>query len=182
MKTAFKLLIGILSMLLMMLVAFGIGSYRGFNDEKLQVDLALASLSDVMVTRIEMANNLLTVAKRHLPQDDELILKVRQDIQALSCESLSQKAQANERLENDSVLLLDRLEALGSVIADSRDYSYVTGYLPRGFEQSAQWADADLYNSAAKKYNDRLKGTLNGRTALFLGVPMAELFEGGQAQ
>ena len=181
MKTAFKLFISFLVMLLMMLAAFAIGSYRGFTEEKLQVDLALGSLSDVMNTRIEMANNLLTVAKRHLPQDDELILKVRQDILDLSGESLTRKAQANERLGDNSELLLNRLETLDSVIADSRDYSYVTGYLPRGFEQSAQWADAGLYNSAARKYNDELKGSLNGQVAMLLGVPAAELFEGGGA-
>lgn len=181
MKTAPKLILGILTMLLMMLVAFGIGAYRGFMEEKLQVDLVLGSLSDVMNTRIEMANNLLTVAKRHLPQDDELVLKIRQDIRDLSGESLRQKAQANERLDHNSALLLKKLEALDSVKADSRDYSYVTGYLPRGFEQSAQWADAGLYNSAARKYNNELQGTLNGKAAMLLGVPLAELFEGGQA-
>lgn len=181
MRAAIKLFAGILAMLLMMLAAFGVGSYRGFTREKLQVDLALGSLSDLMNTRIEMANNLLTVAKRHLPQDDELVLQIKEDIRMLSGESLALKAQANEQLGEHSALLLYRLAALDSVTADARDYSYVTGYLPRGFEQSAQWADAGLYNSAAQKYNDRLQNTLNGKTALLLGVQKAELFEGGQA-
>lgn len=179
MKTALKVISGILVMLLLMLAAFGIGSYRGFTDEKLQVDLALGSLSDVMDTRIEMGNNLLTVAKRHLPQDDEAVQAVSADIKALSGETLLNKANANEQLTHNSALLLEKLEKMDSVRRDDRDYSYVTGYLPRGFEQSAEWADAGLYNAAAQKYNDRLNNTLNGRLAKLLGVPAADLFEGG---
>lgn len=179
MKTAFRLFLAILAMLALMLVAFGIGAYRGFTEEKFQVDLALGSLHDVLNTRIEMGNNLLTVAKRHLPPEDEAMGLIENDIKALNADSLAEKAQANEQLGRNSALLLQKLEGLPGVQNDSRDLSYVKGYLPRGFEQSAEWADAGLYNAAARKYNDRLDSTLNGRLAQLLGVPKAELFEGG---
>ena len=65
------------------------------------------------------------------------------------------------------------------VQADARDLGYVTGLLPRGLEQSAQWADAGQYNKAAAEFNNRLNGQVNGRLARLLGVREAELFPPG---
>ncbi len=178
----FRVVLAFVAMLVMLVAAFAIGSYRVYLDERLQVELALASLGDVLVARIEMGHNLLTVARRHVPEDEALLHALEEDIRLLDqAETLKEIAFANEKLALDSKALLKKLEALDSVQQDARDLRYVTGLLPRGFEQSAQWADSKQYNAAAAAFNQRLHRTLNGKMAAFLGVEDAELFgaEGG---
>lgn len=175
MKT--KAVLAFIVMLILIVGAFAIGSYRVYLDERMQVELALGSLGDVLVSRIEMGHNLLTVARRHLKPDDPLLRAVIKDMDVLEeADTLHEIAQANEQLSKDSKALLDHLQSVASVIQDDRDYRYVTGLLPRGFEQSAQWADARQYNEAAAEFNKRLNTTLNGRVAKLLGVDEAERF------
>ena len=181
MKGTARAVLAFLAMLVLLALAFGIGAYRGLYNEKLQVELALSSLQDVLDTRVEMGLNLLTVAARHLAEADPLMQAIREDIGLLvPGGSLEDIASANDRLSQDSKALLQRLEAQPSLQADERDLRYVTGLLPRGFEQSAQWADAGRYNQAARAYNERLTGTLTGQVAWLLGVEEAALF-GGEA-
>jgi len=178
----FRVLLAFVTMLVMLVAAFAIGSYRVYLDERLQVELALSSLGDVLMARIEMGHNLLTVARRHLAAEDSLLRVVQEDIRLLDqADTLKDIANANEKLALDSKALLKKLEGLDSVQQDARDLRYVTGLLPRGFEQSAQWADAKQYNAAAGAFNQRLHYTLNGKVASLLGVEDAELFgaEGG---
>ena len=174
--------LGFLAMLLLLAAAFVIGAYKAFNTERMQVELAGSGLSDVLGSRVEMGNNLLTVARRHPQADAALLEAVENDIRALGAGTLQDKASANQRLSRDSSALLKNLEGLQSVQADSRDLSYVTGLLPRGLAQSAQWADAERYNSAASQFNQRLGGGLNGWVARLLGIRPAELFSEGGAQ
>ena len=182
MKGSARTVLAFLAMLVMMLAAFAIGAYRGYFNDRLQVELALSSLSDVLTTRIEMGHNLLTVAGRHLDEEEAMLQSVKKDIADLSSSvTLDAKASANERLTRDSKALLILLENTDSVKADQRDLRYVTGLLPRGFEQSAQWADAAQYNAAANEFNTRLEGTINGRVAQLLGIDTAELFGNGGA-
>lgn len=166
-----------LAMLLMMAAAFGIGAYRAYFDEKLQVELAMSSLTDVLNSRVEMAYNLLTVAGRHLNEGEPLLGAVRGHLDVLEGSGgLRAKATANEQLTRDSKALLKLLEESPSVQADERDLRYVTGLLPRGFEQSAQWADAGAYNEAARAYNERLTRSASGLAARLLGIEEAEYF------
>lgn len=169
-----------LAMLVMLVAAFAVGAYRGYFNDRIQVELALSSLSDVLQARIEMGYNLLTVARRHLPEDDALVVSVQGSIRTLEGDAgLAAKAAANAQLSRDSRDLLNKLEGMDSVQTDQRDLRYVTGLLPRGFETSAQWADAEAYNSAVREFNKRLNTTLNGRVAKLLGVMDAETFGTG---
>lgn len=166
-----------LVMLLLFAAAFGIGAYRGYLDEKLQVELALSSLNEVLTSRVEMGHNLLTVASRHLGDDEPLLASLREQIAILSgTAGLNAKSKANAQLAGDSKALLAKLEGTESLQNDQRDYRYVTGLLPRGFEQSAQWTDEAAYNAAARDYNQRLLGTVNGFAARMLGIEPAEYF------
>lgn len=178
MKASARAVPAFLAMLLLLALAFGIGAYRGMYNERLQVELALSSLQDVLETRVEMGNNLLTVAGRHLDGEDPLVKAVREDISLLSGEgSLPGILSANQRLARDGKALLAQLESSPSVQTNEQDLFYVNALLPRGFEQSAQWADAAQYNQAARAYNARLKGTITGLAASLLGVEPAALFE-----
>lgn len=181
MKSTARNILAFLAMLVMLLAAFGIGSYRSFLNEKLQVELALGSLSDVLDSRVEMGHNLLTVAQRHLDSGDSLLATIKADLAALNASgSLKEQAEANELLTAHSAQMLQKLAELKTVQDDRRDLGYVKGLLPRGFEQTAQWADADKYNTAARRFNERLSGQINGRMASLLGIEPAEVFEGGQ--
>lgn len=169
-------------MLVLLSAAVAIGAYRGFSGEKAQVELALDSLAGVLETRIEMGHNLLTVAKRHLSASDPMIQAVVNDLAELSGQApLLDKARVNERFTLDADALLKALEASPGVQADGRDLGYVNGLLPRGLEQSAKWADSAQYNKAALEFNNRLKGQLNGRLAMLLGVREAELYVVGDS-
>ncbi len=167
-------------MLVLLFAAVAIGAYRGFAGDKAQVELALNSLAGVLETRIEMGHNLLTVAKRHLSASDPMVQAVVKDLADLSGQApLLEKARVNERFALNADALLKAMEASPGVQADERDLGYVTGLLPRGMEQSARWADSAQYNKAAQEFNNRLKGQLNGRLAMLLGVREAELFTVG---
>lgn len=164
-------------MLVLITAAFMIGAWRGFASDRAQVQMALTSLDTVFDSRAEMGNNLLLVARRHVGAEDPLVKAVQSDVAALSSGApLMDKAAANERLTQDADNLLNRLESMDSVQADARDRGYVTGLLPRGLEQSAQWADAGKYKKAAIEFNERLNNQLRGRAAKFLGMREMELF------
>ncbi len=179
-----RAILAFLLMLALVVAGVGWGAYRGFSQDKAQVETALGSLESVLSTRAEMGHNLLVVARRHR-QDapdviDPLIRAVEKDVGELeSALPLMEKAAASGRLSRDGGALLDALEESPGVQADARDLGYVTGLLPRGLEQSAQWADAGQYNKAAAEFNNRLNGQVNGRLARLLGVREAELFPPG---
>ncbi|NLG58368.1 MAG: hypothetical protein GX540_08145 [Clostridiales bacterium] len=163
--------------LLMVAAALFIGAVKGSRVEKAQVESALGSLGTVFTTRVETGNNLLTVARRHLPQGDERMAAVARDVQALSSQaSLAARTRANTSLEENARALLAILKDSESVQADSRDMAYVTGLLPQALDQSAQWTDVGSYNEAAGAYNDRLNNTFSGLLARLLGQTEAELF------
>lgn len=177
MRKASLSLLGMLLLILMVALALFIGAYKGYRQEKEQVESALGSLETVFASRVETGNNLLTVARRHLPEGDELLSSVTRDVQMLTSQApLPQRAEANLRLEKDGRSLLGALENNPSVQADSRDLGYVTGLLPQALEQSAQWADAGKYNEAAGAFNKRLSGTFSGFLARITGVSEALLF------
>lgn len=177
MKNGFKVFLAFLAMLLLVVAALGLGAYRGFTQDKAQVEQALQSLSRLLETRVEMGNNLLTVARRHLDPKDELLVALEADVSALSqAISATKRAQANQLLTQDSQRVLEALRQQPSVKADERDSYYVNQLLPQGMEQSAQWADAQQYNQAVTEFNNRLTHQLNGKLAMLLGVQPAELF------
>ncbi len=179
-----RAILAFLLMLALVVVAVGWGAYRGFSQDKAQVETALGSLEGVLATRAEMGHNLLVVARRHRQDAPDvlnpLIQAVEKDVGELESRlPLMEKAAASGRLSGDAGALLDALKASPGVLSDDRDLGYVTGLLPRGLEQSAIWADAGQYNKAASEFNSRLNSQLNGQLAKLLGVREAELFAPG---
>lgn len=181
MRSFTKVAMALLAMLVLFGLAFSIGAYRGFSTEGDQVASALQSLSAVLDTRAEMGHNLLMVAGRHLPETDERIRAVRDDVLLLDApgDPLS-KAEPNRRLTSNAAALLSALQASPSVQQDARDLGYVNGLLPQGFAQSAKWADAGKYNQAVAEFNKRLSSGLNGWVARQLGIAPAVAFDMGE--
>lgn len=164
-------------MICMLAFSLGFGAYRGWSEERARVEETYAGLENMLHTRVESAYNLLTVAGRHLNQEDELLSRVAQERDALEGNApLSQKARANEGLTRDAGALLERLAALDSVQKDDRDRMYVESYLPQMLAQSEERTAGANYNTAAAEFNRRLGDSLSGRVASLLGVPKAEEF------
>lgn len=160
------------------------GAYRGWTDERALVNETRAGLESMLQTRVESAYNVLAVARRHLPEDDEAYLRVvrdRNDLEGGSnpaWDNLSQKAKANDALTVDAAALLDKLAQLDSVKNDSRDNMYVTSYLPQMLAQSEQKTAGAAYNQAAADFNGRMKGTFSGWLArTMLGIKPAAEFK-----
>ena len=160
------------------------GAFRGWTDERVLVNETRAGLDSMLQTRVESAYNVLAVAKRHLPEDDEAYLRVvrdRNDLEGGSKgvdDDLAQKAKANDALTADAADLLNKLARLDSVKNDSRDNMYVTSYLPQMLAQSEEKTAGAAYNQAAAEFNGRMKGTFSGWIArTLLGIKPAAEFK-----
>ena len=160
------------------------GAYRGWTDERALVNETYAGLESMLQTRVESAYNVLAVAKRHLPEDDEAYKRVvrdRNDLEGGSnpaWDNLSQKATANEALTRDAAALLDKLAQTDSVKKDDRDLMYVTSYLPQMLAQSEEMTAGAAYNQAAAEFNGRMNKSFSGWLArTLLGIKPADEFK-----
>ncbi|MBQ9265080.1 MAG: hypothetical protein IJ189_12855 [Clostridia bacterium] len=166
-----------LIMVILMVFSIGFGAYRGWSRERELVNETYAGLENMLQTRVESAYNLLTVASRHLPESDEAVRNVTKDRDTLAGKAaLKTKAAANESLSADAALLLQKLSALSSVQQDSRDQMYVDSYLPQMLAQSEFLTVKANYNTAAREFNESLKGSLSGWIARLMGIGPAEEF------
>lgn len=167
-------------MLLMLVVAVFIGAYRGWIGEKIRVEQTAADLNVMIKTRAESAYNLMTVAKRHLPANDEAIQAVYACWAVLADESsqhsLSEKAVSSQQLTQSAQALLNKLAGLDSVKQDSRDNMYVQDLLPQMLKESAQITAGAIYNQAAAQFNRELRDSYTGKLAMLLGVKPAQEF------
>jgi hypothetical protein len=174
-----KLRAGAAFFLMILMVLFGVvyGAYHGWNEERIQVEETWAGLESMIQARVESAYNVLTVARRHLPEGHEALLRLQKAKDTLEGNApLSEKAAANEELTlaaKDVLLLLVQAE---SVQKDSRDKMYAESYLPQMLSQSEEKTAGAQYNIAAAQFNERLSASFSGKIASLLGVKMAEEF------
>ncbi|MBR0407516.1 MAG: hypothetical protein IJI53_05735 [Clostridia bacterium] len=154
------------------------GAYKGWTTEKAHVDATYAGLESMLQTRVETAYNILTVAKRHLPETDEAYQRVSMDLGQLdnAYTDLGRKAQANEALAQDAAALLKALAQMDSVKSDSRDEMYVNNYLPQMLSESEAKTEGAAYNQAAAEFNGRINRTFSGFLAKLMGIKPAEVF------
>ncbi len=171
----------VLLMVCLVLCAVGYGAQSGWSNERSAVENSLVSLDAMLHTRIETANNVLTVASRHLPEGDEMLVALRKDRAVLESKvQLSEKADANNALGTHARALLTALAALDSVKNDSRDLMYVTSLLPQMLEESEERTSQAAYNEVARDFNERLyQDHFSGFIARLLGVKPAEEFVPG---
>ena len=154
------------------------GAYKGWTEEKSHVDATYAGLESMLQTRVETAYNILTVARRHLPETDEGVQRVSMALGQLdnAYTDLGRKAQANDALAQDASALLKALSQLDSVKTDSRDEMYVNNYLPHMLAESEAKTEGAAYNQAAAEFNSRINRTFSGFLAKLMGVTPAEVF------
>lgn len=191
-------------MVCLILFSVGFGAYRGFSRDRAEVEKAYeglnelvtspnARLEEVLFPRIEAANAILTVARRHLADTDEAVQALTRDRDALAGQTtLAEKSEANLRFTRHAEALLTLLARQESVQQDARDLAYVDqpGYLrtllknseaqasEEQFSQAVQaFTDAvDEYNRAADDYNSEIQGSFSGWIARLLGVKTVERF------
>lgn len=169
--------VAFLLMLCMILFSLGFGAYRGWSEERAQVDETYAGLQAMIRARVESAYNLLTVASRHMPETDETVMAVTQARKILEGKDpLAQKALANDSLTRNANELLKKLAALESVRQDSRDLMYVESYLPQMLSESEERTAGANYNIAAAEFNQQLQNSFSGFIARMLGIKPAEEF------
>lgn len=153
------------------------GAYRGWSTERKQVETSMGTLEDVLSARREVGANILTVARRHLPAGDPLLLSVQEALNGIAqTGSLSQRARANQTLQEGMDGLLAELRQLPSLMADERDSMYVNQLLPQAMEQSAHLTEQAEYNLQAERFNRDFTNSFSGRLARLLGVRPAEQF------
>ena len=166
-----------LLMLLMLLSAVLWGAYKGWSGQRAQVATAQSSLDEMLSARREVITNIVTVAARHLPENDQQLSALRADRDRLgSSLDLAEQAAANERLSQGAAALLKTLAQDAGLQADARDLMYVSQMLPQALEQSQSLVQQAAYNAQAADYNQRLGDSFSGRLAGLLGIGPAQQF------
>ncbi len=166
-----------LAMLILLGGAVLWGAYKGWSQERSRVESSMGSLQEMLGARREIGNNILTVARRHLPAQDPLLTALSADITQLAEEEgFGRLAAVNADFEKDAQALLSRLCALASVQADERDLMYAQAMLPQALEESARLTEQAEYNREAEDFNQNMDRRFSGRIAAWLGVEKAQQF------
>lgn len=166
-----------LLMLVLLAASISIGAYKGWSEKKAEVEQSMGSLFEMLIARREIGSNILSVAKRHLDSDDEMMKSLQKDIADLAKNSsFSDLAKANERFDHDAAALLSHLSSQPSIQTDDRDLMYIEQMLPQALEKSARMTEQAEYNQQALTFNQDMNKSYSGRIAQLLGVKPAEQF------
>lgn len=168
-----------LLMVAMVVAAIGIGAYRSFNQEREDVNHDRDQLIQLVAARHGAAQNILTVASRHLPQDDSNVAELRARLsESKSSLPMDELWALDQNISRAADAVLASLRALDSVKADARDRMYVNQMLPQAIEQSALLVTESPYNASAAAHNARLNTQFSGRVAKWIGFAAFPLFAG----
>ncbi|MBQ8081818.1 MAG: hypothetical protein IJ240_07960 [Clostridia bacterium] len=169
--------------ILIVLIIFSLvwGAYKGWTGERADVDASCAVLEEALETRAEVASNILTVAKRHLPEDNALMQRLAAEKITLASRTLSlaEKSAGNQSLETDARALLTQLRQIDSVTRDERDMMYAEKLLPQMLDTSYEYVREaeNAYLSYAEDYNQRFdRYFFSSFIARFIGVDHAEAY------
>ena len=141
----------------LILFAFVHGALRGWQQDYAQVESTFSSLRAHLGTRVETACNILTVARRHLPKEDERMAALQRTKDELSAAQLNTQFAANSRLDAEAREILSALAELQSVQDDPRDLMYVSSMLPQMLQESAAQSAQSAYHAAALDFNARFE-------------------------
>lgn len=174
-KIMSRRLLSILLTLAMVVAALVLGAYKGWRGELKQVESSLTQVEERLALRLEASQNILTVARRHLPGGEPLLRNLKTDVETLSGRgSLKDRAEAAQDAQTHGGQLLKLLADSPSVMEDSRDSMYVRQLLPQQLEQSSASGWHEEYNLRADQYNQGLKGSFSGWLARAVGIKPAE--------
>lgn len=169
-------------MLVLLVTALFVGAYKGWTKERADTEAAALPLDEALKTCVETANNILTVAHRHMDTSDKTVIALTECKATLESgkAGLHEKAKAADALHENAKALLNTLSETETVKADSRDSMYVNELLPQMLSSSELLVQeaAAQYNTAANRFNERLgKNFFSGFLARLMGVHRAELYD-----
>ncbi len=164
------------------LVAFGLlyGTWSGFREDRAQVDELLTmenGLLDVLSYRAADGINLSTVAKRHLPAQDEDLIALETFARQLQQAS---EVRASTSLDHAVADAFDavsaKLKETASFQQSQRDQRYLD-MLTADFSSLHASEIVSTYNQAASGFNGRLAQPVSGTLAALLGIEKCPLYE-----
>ncbi|MBQ4552165.1 MAG: TPM domain-containing protein [Clostridia bacterium] len=162
-------------MILMVCAALFNGAHRHWQEEKAVLLKETQALEAAMNLRAETAQNLLSIARRHLAPEHALCQSVASERAKIGNAALpmAERTAALAQWTQDAKTLLQELALLPSLQQDSRDQMYVQLMLPQAVEQCEENVTFTAYDQAAEKYNTGLGGSFRGVLAHLIGYEKA---------
>ena len=178
-KKSFTSLLCILAALVLFVGGIFIGAYRGWQQEyqKLE-DIAeeKGNLNEALGFYHADISNLLVVANRHLPKDDELLISLNKNKALLiKPTSLKEQKESFHLLPVQIESLKQKLRETSSFVNSQRDQVYIST-LEKDLSFLQYSAQTSTYNIAAEDFNQRISHSFSGRIALKLGLYLVPVF------
>jgi hypothetical protein len=163
-------LIAVILTVAMVAGAMGWGAVKYWSAERSKVGSQLSILNSQLQVRIELAHNILTVASRHLSDDDPAVAALAGDIKTFESDaSLEEKGKVDKQLVTHAKNLLSALETTDAGAETSFDYDYIKQRFPQELENSREGI-IDAYFSNIEHFNTSLAGSVSGVIARIMGI------------
>lgn len=165
----------------LVLLAILAGGYTSLNSLKSKTELVFINgqnndglgIENDLGERIDLAYNLVTIAKKHLDEQDQLIINVLLARDALiTAKSPAQKYNANMLLTQATTDLYNKL---GAINLPEKDESYRKS-IYADLSSRNDTISHDGYNAAAQQFNDLLLSFPASIIANLTGIKPVELF------
>lgn len=169
----------ILVALLVILGAWGIGSYNGLVGLKETVDNQSSNIETQLQRRADLIPNLVNTVKGYTSHESEVLGAISDARAKLSgAGSMSEKAAADSELSNAVSRLLVVVENYPNLKADTQ-FSALTNELA-GTENRITVARKD-YNASVREYNQKIKMFPGSIIAGMFGFSSADYFEASES-
>lgn len=165
--------------LLVILGAWGIGSYNGLVGLKETIDNQSSNIETQLQRRADLIPNLVNTVKGYTSHESEVLGAISDARAKLSgAGSMSEKAAADSELSNAVSRLLVVVENYPNLKADTQ-FSALTNELA-GTENRITVARKD-YNASVKEYNQKIKMFPGSIVAGMFGFSSADYFEASES-
>ncbi len=165
--------------LLVILGAWGIGSYNGLVGLKETIDNQSSNIETQLQRRADLIPNLVNTVKGYTSHESEVLGAISDARAKLSgAGSMSEKAAADSELSNAVSRLLVVVENYPNLKADTQ-FSALTNELA-GTENRITVARKD-YNASVKEYNQKIKMFPGSIIAGMFGFASADYFEASES-
>lgn len=165
--------------LLVILGAWGIGSYNGLVGLKETIDNQSSNIETQLQRRADLIPNLVNTVKGYTSHESEVLGAISDARAKLSgAGSMSEKAAADSELSNAVSRLLVVVENYPNLKADTQ-FSALTNELA-GTENRITVARKD-YNASVREYNQKIKMFPGSIVAGMFGFSSADYFEASES-
>lgn len=156
------------------------GTWSGYREDRAAVEELLTmenGLMDVLGYRAADGINLCTVARRHLPaQDEDLLTLENCSRQQLQTAEVRASASLDYAVAEAFAALSAKLKETTSFQQSQRDQRYLD-MLTADLNSLHASSAVKAYNSAAVEFNQKLDAPVSGDLARLLGIEKCPLYE-----